>query len=151
MMIPRAVSPPRTLLAASAPSAIRKDSRIISSVRMASELLPLGRVAVGLLGLLLVVDLHQRSVLEVLRDRAVAARDDLIALLEPREDLDPVVALDPGLHLAGDGLAVFDHEHDLDEAVLVRLEACLGVLALLALAHELVHGAQRHALQGHAQ
>src|SRR5688572_18015562 len=151
MTIPSVVSAPRTLLAQSARKAMRNDSPTIDSDLIARPLLPARAALLGLLGLLVVVDPHHRAVVEVLGDRAVAAGNDLFALRETLEDLDPLVALDPGLHLAGDRLAALDAEHDLDEAVAIGLEALLRVLALLALAHELVDGAERDALDRHAE
>src|SRR6185369_16374815 len=129
-------------------ASIRPPSPAISSCR---RLLPARGARLGLVGLLLVVDPHQRSVVEVLGDGAVAAGDDLVAFLQAVEDLDALVALDPGLHLVGHGLAALDAEHDLDEPVAVGLEPFRRVLALLALLYELIDGAQGHALDRHAQ
>src|SRR5688572_15605744 len=151
MMMPSVVSAPRPLLARRARSAIPSDSRTTSGDLIATVLLPGCRLAARRLGRLLVVHLDDGAVLEVLRDRAVAARDDLLAFLHPAQDLDPLFTLDAGRHLAGDGVALLDQEHDFDEAVAVGLEAGLGVLALLALLEELVDGAERDALEGRAQ
>src|SRR5258706_7695681 len=151
MMIPSVVSAPRTLLATSARTAIRRDSTSIRSDPIRFGLLSAPIVPFGLLRLLLVVDPDHGAVLEVLRDRAVAPGDDLVAVLQAVQDLDQLVALDPGLDLPGDGLPVLDHEDDLDETVLVGLEAGRGVLALLALLHQLVHGPQGDALERDAQ
>src|SRR5512142_2032633 len=90
-------------------------------------------VSAVLFRLLVVVDRDRGAVVEVLRDRPVAAGDDLGAFPEPVRDLDQVVALDPGLHLVRDRLPVLDAEDDLDEAVVIRLVALLRVLPLLAL------------------
>src|SRR5262252_1597967 len=102
MMMPSVVSAPRALLAASARSAIRTDSANIISDGMPGRLLGPRPAGVGLVGALLVVDAHERPVAEILGDRAIAPAHDLLALLQPIQDLDPVVALDPGLDLVRD-------------------------------------------------
>src|SRR5262245_43498786 len=126
--IPSVVRMPRALLALMAWSAIWNDSRSASRLLMLT-LRPFGPLPFRLLG---VVHVHDGTVVEVLRDRAVAPGDDLVPFLEPVGHLDQVLALDPGLHLLGYGLPVLDAEDDLDEAVLVRLVLPFGVLPLLA-------------------
>src|SRR6516164_5560698 len=116
MMIPSVVSAPRALFAASARSAIRTDSASIVHNGMRGRLLGPCPAGIGLVGTLLVVDADERAVAEILRDRPIAPAHDLLALFQPLQDLDPVVALDPGLHLVRDGVAALDHEHHLDEA-----------------------------------
>src|SRR5437867_8617482 len=153
MMMPSVVSAPRALLARSDAIATRTDSRIWTAELMArppasAGLHPL--VGVLVLGRSL-ADRDRRAVLQVLGDRPIAAGDDLVAGLEPVDDLDELVALDAGLDLVSDGLAAFHGEDHLDEPVLVGLVALLRVLALLALHRELVHRPDRDALDRHAE
>src|SRR5688500_2367320 len=117
MMIPSVVRAPRPLLARSARSAMERDSRTASGDRIPTgSLLPRRRPA-RLVGRFLVVHPDGGAVLQVLRDRAVAAGDDLVAFLEPAPDLDPLVALDAGRHLAGLRPALLEGEHHLHETV----------------------------------
>src|SRR5688572_14559652 len=104
------------------------------------------RSRVAALAILLVArlgDLHHHAVLQVARDGAITAGDDLLAFGHAALDLDRFVALDAGGHLLGDRLAVFDHEDQLDEAVLAGLEG----LAFLA---ELIRRAHGHRLDRYA-
>src|SRR5258706_7392749 len=98
MMMPSVVSAPRPLLARTAPMPIWSDSRSWTVELMASFRASTGPHPFPHRGLLL-ADRHRGSVLEILRDRAIAAGDDLIALLQPVEDLDQLLALDAGLDL----------------------------------------------------
>src|SRR5438552_14167323 len=152
MMMPRVVKAPRPLLARMARRAILSDSRKSSACFMTSAL---GGSALLLRGLLRIVDRDDRPVLQILRERAVAAGDDLVPFLEALQHLDQIIALDSGLDLLGDRLAVLDAEHDLDEAVLVGLVGGLGRLRdlapLLPLDAELIQRPHGDALERHAE
>src|SRR5258708_15604331 len=135
--IPRVASAPRAMLAGSARSAMSRDSRATIGSFMRRLLLP-RRGRIRLFRGPLVVDANGRAVREILRDRAVASRDHHVALAKAAQDLDLLLALDAGRDLPRDGVALLDAEHDLDEAVAVRLVAGHGILALLPLLDELV-------------
>src|SRR4249920_1371191 len=100
-------------------------------------------VAAGLLAFAGLGDLHRHVVAQVARDRAVAPRDDLLALGHAGLDLDGVVALNSGGDLLCVGLAILDHKDQFYKAIL----PCLVILAILA---ELIRRAHGHRLDRHA-